>query len=100
MGEDDRHCVLSGERPLQEVDLGALTFFREGKDEVRVLFGGCFNGTVGGKGDDGTEGLGIVDVSEAPDCFEFFWGEGGNFGEIEVGGEGFDSCGLGDGAGG
>ena len=43
------------------------------------------------EGDDGAEGLGVVDVAQAPDGFEFFLGEGARFFDVEIGGERFNA---------
>jgi len=75
------------------MDFSASAFFGEGEDEVRVFFGGGFNGAVDGEGDGSAEGLGRGDVAEAPNCFYFFGGKGEGFGDVEVGGESFDARG-------
>ena len=41
-------------------------------------------------GDAGAEGVRVRNVSQAPEGGDFLGGEGANFGEVEVGGEGFD----------
>ena len=43
MREEDGRCGRRGECPLQEVDLGALTFPRQWEDELRMASGGLFD---------------------------------------------------------
>lgn len=91
----EEHCGCGGrrERPLQEVDFGALVFAGQGQNELRVAAGGVFDGVVGGGWDGGAEGVGGGGVAEAPEEFDFFGGEGEGFGDVEVGGEGFNAGG-------
>lgn len=53
MREEHRRGVRRRKRPLQEVDLGALAFFGEGEDEMRMFFGCGFDCLVDGEGDGG-----------------------------------------------
>lgn len=43
MREEDGRCGRRGECPLQEVDLGALTFPGQWEDELRMASGGLFD---------------------------------------------------------
>lgn len=67
MREEDCGSGGSRERPLQEVDFGALAFAREREDELRVPAGGGFDVVVGWGGDCGAEGVRGGGVAEAPD---------------------------------
>lgn len=71
----------------------------EGEDEHWVGLGMDEEPTEGGCGDAGAEGGGHGGVSQSPEVFDFGGREGREFGEIHVGGEGFDSRGCGGGGG-
>lgn len=70
----------------------------EGQDELWVFECGGVDASVGHERDDGAEGFGVRGEAEAPDVFDFAGGEGVQFGQVQVGGEGFDA-GFGDGVG-
>lgn len=93
LGEEDRGGVGGFvERPLEEVDFGALGLVGDGEDELgREGLCGLFHGEVGGCGDDGAEVLGGLGVAEAPDCCEFLFGQGADFGEVDYFVKGFDA---------
>lgn len=75
------------------MDLGTLAFLGQRQDKVGVLFGGCFDRAVGGEWDCCAKRLGGGGVAEPPDGFDFGRGEGQCFGDVEVGGEGFEAGG-------
>lgn len=83
------------------MNLRALAFSREGKDELRVALGGGFDAGVGGVWDGGTKGARRGGVSKPPYVFYFFGREGEGFLNVDEGGEVFDAgrCGgfFGDG---
>lgn len=71
--------------------LRALTFSREGKDELWVALGGGFDPGVGGVWDGSAEGARGGGVSEAPYVFYLFGREGEGFWDVDEGGEVFDA---------
>lgn len=76
MGEQHGGRGRGRERPLQEMDLGALAGARERQDELRVAARGAFDACVGCRRDRGAQGGGGGGVAEAPDLGDFGGGEG------------------------
>lgn len=66
-GEEDGDGGWRRESPLQEVNLGALTFFGQRQDELRVFAGNGGNLVVDLCGNNGAERTRRVCMSQAPD---------------------------------
>ena len=97
--------VLMWVGPLQEVHFDCAPGARQREDEHGVGFGVGLEPMEGAGGDARAEGGGGARVPEPPEVFDFGGGKGGKFGEVHVGGEGFDSrgkggCGVGGAGGG
>ncbi|KAK0949150.1 hypothetical protein LTR91_026687, partial [Friedmanniomyces endolithicus] len=89
--EEDCGCCGGWEGPLQEVDLCSLAFARDGEDELGVFPGGvCYAAVIFGL-HYCAQALGIPDVAEAPDGFDFFVWELGRLVDVDEAAEGFDA---------